>query len=123
MITQEGFIYILAISLQLAGAELLIMSYWSKPIAKLQEEELNKEAHIDGETIVLDSRTKTEIVGNIWLNRFAFLMIAIGYVVGIFGGLQNCCKWFVAFWVLVVSVEMACVANWAANRICVKRKG
>ena len=34
MITIAGWIYILAVSLQLAGAELLIWNYWSKPIKR-----------------------------------------------------------------------------------------
>lgn len=116
LITIPGVVYIIAISLQLAGAELLIMNYWSKPISKLRKEELDKETHVDGEALVLGGRSENEIEQNIWLNRFAFLMIAIGYIVGIFGDLQNCCKWFVAFWVLVVSVIFACVSNVVATR-------
>ena len=53
---------------------------------------LEKETHVDGEILFLGSKSENEIMKNIWLNRFAFLMIAIGYVVGIFGDLQNCNK-------------------------------
>lgn len=108
--TTEGIIYIVAISLQLAGAELLIMNYWSKPIEKLKKEELDKEVHIDGGTLFLGGRSENEIMKNIWLNRFAFLMIAFGYVVGIFGDLSNCSKWIVLLNIVLLSVVLASIA-------------
>lgn len=116
-ITIEGIIYIIAISLQLAGAELLIMNYWSKPIEKLKKEELEKEVHVDEETLFLGGRSENEIMKNIWLNRFAFLMIAFGYVVGIFGDLQNCNKWIVVTGVVVLSIIFALALNSISEKL------
>lgn len=118
LITTEGAIYVIAIALQLAGAELLIMSYWSKPLRKLKEEALRKESHYEDEgCLFIGTRTESEIVENILLNRFAFLMIALGYVIGIFGDVQNSCKWVVAVCVIILSVMIAFVVNKVANGI------
>ena len=116
MITVEGLIYIFAIAFQLAGAELLIMNYWGKPISILKKQELDKETHVEEETLVLRCETESEIVSNIRLNRIAFIMIAIGYVVGIFGDVQNSCKWFVAICVIILSVLLALAGNKIAER-------
>lgn len=116
VITAEGVVYIVAIALQLAGAELLIMSYWGKPISVLKKQELQKQTHFEGEEcLFIGTKTEPDIVENIWLNRFAFLMIAIGYVLGIFGDVQNSCKWLVAICVIVLSVMVAMVANKVAK--------
>ena len=68
ILTLEGIIYILAISLQLAGAELLIMNYWRKPAEKLKKEELNRETHFDRKMVLLGSRSENKILKNILLN-------------------------------------------------------
>ena len=112
----EGIIYIVAIAFQVAGAELLIMNYWGKPISILKKQELDKETHVEGETLVEECRTESDIVRNICLNRTAFIMIAIGYLVGIFGDVQDSCKWFVAICVFVLSVLLALVGNKLAKR-------
>lgn len=116
--TIEGTIYVLAISLQLAGAELLILNYWSKPIESLKKEEIKKGIHFDGDTVFLGYRSENEITNNILLNRWAFIMIAVGYLVGIFGDLQNCSKWIALLGVVVLSVVLA----WITNNITIKLK-
>ena len=116
MLTIAGWIYILAVSLQLAGAELLIWNYWSKPIKQLKSEGLDKENHVEGSVLILNSKSEDEIGKNIWLNRFAFVMIALGYVAGIFGDLQNCSRLCVALCVIVLSVLFAYIAEKVAKR-------
>ena len=116
MITIAGWIYILAVSLQLAGAELLIWNYWSKPIKQLKREELSKENHVEGSVLIINSKSEDKIAKNIWLNRFAFVMIVLGYVAGIFGDLQNCSRLCVALCVIVLSVLFAYIAEKVAKR-------
>lgn len=116
MITIVGWIYILAVSLLLACAELLILNYWRKPINQLKSEELNKENHVEGNALVLNSKSEYEIGKNILLNRFAFVMIALGYVFGIIGDLQNCCRLCVALCVIVLSLLFAYIAEKVAKR-------
>lgn len=116
MLTIAGWIYILSVSLQLAGAELLIWNYWSKPIKQLKSEELSKENHVEGSVLIINSKSEDEIGKNIWLNRFAFVMIALGYVAGIFGDLQNCSRLCVAFCVIVLSVLFAYIAEKVTKR-------
>lgn len=116
--TIEGIIYVIAISLQLAGAELLILNYWSKPIEKLKKEEIDKGIHFDGDAVFLGYRPENEITKNILLNRWAFIMIAIGYLVGIFGDLHNCSKWIALLGVVLISIVLA----WTANSISTKIK-
>ena len=116
MITIAGWIYILAVSLQLAGAELLIWNYWSKPIKQLKREELSKENHVEGSVLIINSKSEDKIAKNIWLNRFAFVMIVLGYVAGIFGDLQNCSRLCIALYVIVLSVLFAYIAEKVTKR-------
>lgn len=116
MITIAGWIYILAVSLQLAGAELLIWNYWSKPIKQLKSEELSKENHVEGSVLIINSKSEDEIGENIWLNRFAFVMIALGYVAGIFEDLQNCSRLCVAFCEIVLSVLVEYIVEKVAKK-------
>lgn len=111
-------IYILAISFQLAGAELLIVNYWRLPLEQLVEIELNKQPHVkDESTFCLGGENKLEISRNILLNRFAFVFIALGYLFGVFGDMQDYCRWFVAFWILVISVMITLSTNYVVGKM------
>lgn len=102
---------IIAVALQLAGAELLIWNYWSKPIKQLKSEEMDEENHVKGSVIIINSKSEDEIGKNILLNRFAFVMIAFVYVAGIFGDLKDCCRFYVALCVIILSVLFAYIAE------------
>lgn len=111
-------IYILAISLQLAGAELLIVNYWRLPLKQLVEIELNKQPHVkDESTFCTGGENETQISRNILLNRSAFIFIAIGYILGVFGDMQDYCRWFVVFWVLVISVMITLSTNYVVGKM------
>lgn len=111
-------VYILASSLQLAGAELLIVNYWRLPLKQLVEIELNKQPHVkDESTFCLGGENEPEISRNILLNRFAFVFIALGYLFGVFGDMQDYCRWFVAFWVLVISVMITLSTNYVVGKM------
>lgn len=112
-------VYILAISLQLAGAELLIVNYWRLPLKQLIEIELNKQPHVGEEETILytGGESELEISRNILLNRFAFVFIALGYLFGVFGDMQDYCRWFIAFWVLVISVMITLSTNYVVGKM------
>ena len=82
----------------------------------MKSEELDKENHVEGGVLTINSKSENEIGKNIWLNRFAFVMIALGYVAGIFGDLQNCSRLCVAFCVVVLSVMFAYIAEKVTKR-------
>ena len=44
-------------------------------------------------------------------------MIAIGYIVGIFGDLQNCTKWIVVLGVAVLSILWSFAMNYISEKL------
>ena len=67
---------------------------------------MDKENHVKGSVIIINSKSEDEIGKNILLNRFAFV-----YVSGIFGDLKDCCRFYVALCVIILSVLFAYIAE------------
>ena len=103
-------IYIIAISLQLAGALVLIRSF-----GKLKLTESTKVASVENEpnmhwsrledggieTVTYSAEELQKTAINVLQNRFAFCFIAIGYLLGIFGEVGNKC------WDAIAVIAMA----------------
>lgn len=98
-------IYIIAVSFQVSGALLLIVQFWCIKIKKGIEENKKKETHVEGETLVLGKTQPTsfEYTNNVWLNRFAFVLIALGYLLGVFGNIEMSNRFFILFWIILSS--------------------
>ena len=79
--------YLGAISFQLAGAVLLLVQYCFKSIESQLKSIAVKRTHLDGSVLYLGETKPNdcELVEEIWSNRLAFLYIALGYFVSIFG--------------------------------------
>ena len=98
-------VYVFAISFQLSGAVLLIFQFWGIRIKKGIEENKRNETHVENETLFIGKTQPTpfEYTKNIWLNRFAFILIAIGYLLGVFGSIENYSKWFILLYIALLS--------------------
>ena len=99
----EEWIYIISISFQLSGAVLLIIKYCFVSIPKAMAEKEKKEHRVVGEQVFLAPAQPTtpEIKENIWLNRFAFSLIALGYLISVFGSINESSR-CLAFWLIIV---------------------
>lgn len=88
LFTCETWIYILAISLQVAGAICLIINYWGNVKEKVimtyyAGGEIPKAQ--DNNMVRLKRERLQSCAKDIYMNRFAFICIAIGYGLGLYG--------------------------------------
>lgn len=89
-------IYIIAISLQLAGAVILIINYCRNTHDQIIDRYFpgsNLVERDKKDNIVLEKERVQEVVREIYMNRCAFGYIGAGYIVGIYGeaGKMNKC--------------------------------
>lgn len=113
--------YIIAISFQLAGAILLLIRFWGNgetTLLKLYYNGGEEIANIKG-TVTLEKKKLRECAREIYMNRFSFLYIITGYVVGVFGDLTLPCKGCVAFTIMIVTgcfMVIAYIVSWLISR-------
>jgi hypothetical protein len=101
----KTLLYILAQSMQVAGAEILIWDYWKihDPVkrAELELETESDYGDLDSDTTNDDLFVRVQ---HIIINRMAFVCIAIGYLMAIVGDISHIAnRWIVLGFVLVVS--------------------
>lgn len=85
----------IAIALQTAGALLLIVNVWGKTRKRIIDMYFPKYVFANKKTssiIMLDRDEVRNCALNLYLNRIAFIYIAIGYFLGIYGEIKNCSK-------------------------------
>lgn len=92
LFTCETWIYILSISLQVAGAICLLMNYWGNVKQKViltyyAGGEIPKAQ--DNDMVLLKKEKLQSSAEDIYMNRFSFLYIIIGYGIGLFGGITD----------------------------------
>lgn len=97
--------YVLALSLQLAGALLLIIRYSVTPMKTQLKDAHEKASHVDEaeETISIGIPVDSELIEEIRLNRLAFIYIAVGYLFGIWGESFDVNKWFITGLVILLA--------------------
>lgn len=110
-------IYIIAISFQVSGALLLVVQFWCISIKKGIEENKKKETHLEGNTIVMGRTQPTpfEYTKNVWLNRFAFVLIAMGYLLGVFGSIEISNRFTILFWIVLSSSILVALFAFISN--------
>lgn len=118
----EEYIYVMAISLQLAGAVMLIVSYWFVSIKKQLDLLNKKKTRLENETLIIGQTqpSNTEFVQQICQNRIAFIYIAIGYLVGIFGNLNDARRITILLLVLVIAFVFTIIGLLISRKISEK---
>lgn len=101
------WIYVFSVALQLSGAVLLLIKYSFVSIEKGILENKKKEPHVEGQTLIMGSTqpTASEYAENVWLNRIAFALIALGYLLGVFGA-NTGKKIVLCAWILILSMVL-----------------
>lgn len=92
LFTVETWVYILSISLQVAGAICLIMNYWGNV-----KEKVILSYYVGGEIpkaqdnnmVLLKKEKLQSCAKDIYMNRFSFMCIIIGYGIGLFGNITD----------------------------------
>ena len=105
--------YVFSLAFQVAGAVLLIIKYFGRTKERIFEEYFpgSNIAERDENDITTLNKEKVQMcVRNIYDNRMAFLFIAIGYILSIFGEIDGECKICILLFVItstsiIVSIE------------------
>lgn len=92
LFTCETWIYILSISLQIAGAVCLIINYWGNVEKKViliyyAGREIPKAQ--DNNKVLLKKDRLQSCAKDIYMNRFSFICIIIGYGINLFGNITD----------------------------------
>lgn len=95
MFLTENNLALLSIALQLSGAILLMVKFWGKRKAEILQQYFNSSESIcrdDGEEVVLHKEKLQKIFKEIYLTRFSFVYIVIGYISSICElSISKCC--------------------------------
>lgn len=113
--------YIIAISLQLSGALLLLLyAFPTKRDDLIKSFAKSSVIFRDNNTdkIFYNTQAFTDMCKNAYLNKFAFIYILAGYVVGIFGEIGAVNKAMVMLYVLALFVIELCLARFIVRAIC-----
>ncbi len=116
-------LFILALSFQISGAILLIIKYWGKTRQRIINEYYPGTgiASNDGENnAVLDANRVRECATGIYANRMAFVFIAIGYALSIFGEKGNAGNIVVLFSTAVTTTILVIIEGKASKLIAKK---
>ena len=92
LFTDVTWVYIVSISLQVAGAICLIMNYWGNV-----KEKVILSYYVGGEIpkaqdnnmVLLKKEKLQSCAKDIYMNRFSFICIIIGYGIGLFGNITD----------------------------------
>lgn len=109
LLETESIAYILSLAFQVAGAVLLIIKYCGNtkqriideyfPGSNIAERDENDNAKLEKEKVQKCAQT-------IYDNRAAFVFIAIGYILSVFGDAQDKCKLCMLAYVIVFTMAI-----------------
>lgn len=109
--------YILSLAFQVAGAVLLIIKYWGRTRERIIDEYFPGSNVIERDknnNVKLQKDKVQECARRIYDNRAAFLFIAVGYILSIFGEMQGKCKVCVLAFVISSTVIIIILEkNWS----------
>lgn len=103
----EVLFYIFSLAFQVAGAVLLIIKYWGKTKERIIDEYFpgsNIAERDKDNNVILKKEIVQSCAQKVYDNRMAFLFIAIGYVLSIFGTLNEGYRLYVLALVVVSTV-------------------
>lgn len=113
-------LYIIAISFQLSGALLLVIySTSTKRASVIKRFAGNSFISRDGNTKEI-SYDKDELIKSFkdaWLNKIAFLLIASGYIFGIFGEIGEINKILISIFIIISTVLVMAISYFVVNCI------
>ena len=107
----ENIFAVLSIAFQLSGAVLLTIRFWGKRKNEILQQYFNSSEIIcrdDGEEVVLRKEKLQKIFKEIYLTRFSFIYIVIGYVLSIFDmSISKCCAILIILFVTLLLILLA----------------
>ncbi len=119
----ELLFYVIAVSLQVSGAVILLVKYCFKAEKSQLEENQMKKTRVEGDTLYLGENVLSdkELLKEVWLSRFAFLFISVGYIVGIFGDVSCQNKFITMCEIVLVTIIIVVITIWVTSKIVLSR--
>lgn len=121
--TIQQIIYLLSISFQLSGALILIFFCWGNIEQKVLSKVFSANSIMERnyENKVTIKRDKLfRAYKEVWLNRTAFILLGLGYLLGVFGSNEGSNLWFSCILLMFGSVVMMIIGNKIATIIAKK---
>ena len=121
LFTDETWVYILSISLQVAGAICLLMNYWGNV-----KEKVILSYYVGGEIpkaqdnnmVLLKKEKLQSCAKDIYMNRFSFICIIIGYGICLFGNITDGSnKLYVLLAIILFCIILTCLGQISASLI------
>lgn len=113
-------IYLLSLSLQVSGALILIVFCWGNTERRVLNTIFSANANVhreDDDTVIISREKLIRAHKNVLLNRTAFILIAIGYLLSLFGTNEGVCPWVGLVIVLMLSVILVAIGVLIVNVI------
>lgn len=113
-------IYLISIALQVSGALILILFCWGNTEHRILNTVFPANANIhreDNNTVIISRDKLIKAHKNVLLNRTAFILIGLGYLLSIFGVNEGICAWKGLVIVVVASVVIVAIGVFAIHTI------
>ncbi len=126
-ITKEDFvmeiIYVLAISLQVCGALILLIHSFGNKQTEINNEIINSVSTGEQQTQThVDNIDVSYKLKDIYLNRVAFICLTFGYFLGVFGEISTVAKWVIALSVVIISCLITVFFYFLCEKLANKRQ-
>lgn len=108
----DQVIYLLSLALQVSGALILIIFCWGNTERRVLNTIFSANANVhreDDDTVIISREKLVEAHKNVLLNRTAFILIAIGYLISLFGSNDGICAWMGLIKVLISSAILVAI--------------
>jgi hypothetical protein len=105
--------YLLSLSLQVSGALILIIFCWGNTERRVLNTIYSANANVhreDDDTVIISREKLVRAYENVLQNRTAFILIAIGYLISLFGSNEGICAWVGLVIVLIVSAILVTIS-------------
>lgn len=118
----ENYIYIISISFQICGALLLLLDSVFNGVEKIYSQFNYDRKEITDNSYSTFFNKKEDFVPylkQLFIERSAFLYLAVGYIIGIWGSVGECNKMIIALFVIIVSIVIIIATHFLSNKISV----
>lgn len=114
------FVFLISVALQVSGALILILFCWGNTERCLLNTIYPANSNIhreENDTVIISKEKLVNAHKKVLLNRTAFILIGIGYLLNLFGSNEGICAWEGLIIVLVASVILVAVGVMAIHII------
>ena len=112
------FFYVVSVACQLSGSLLLLLKFSFVNVKNGIVANKKKETHARGENLIIGNTqpTSTEYKENVCLNRIAFALLAIGYLLSVFGKIDDSQRCVALMCIIILSAGITLVSFFASTK-------